>query len=381
MIIERIEKIAKLLPLIYGASSDVVTPFELALKVVREAVSKEHYLDADKKVLDPCCGRGTFLLAYVYEGMKVLEKKIPDEQARVEYLLRKVVGRDINPAMIDTCKSTMYNVIGKKVKNINIKVENTLNWNTNMKFDCVIGNPPYNSDDTSRKTTRHRGQGDNLAKKFALLAIKLSSGSVSLIMPYGHRTYSSQLQKIYQTNGLYKIEKCGHYFQSVSTNPCVFYFNKNTHATEVQDEYMHEYTIPERNIGQLFKNQPGNLNRTDYESKLLDSGRYRIVVTTAIIKYTDDQSIVDGMKDNTQGYWRVVFNCTTSVGKFGKIIVEGPDSILSKSVHCLITGSEEEAVTLKAHLESEKVKDIMTRVKNVNACNSKKFLQYIPMPD
>jgi hypothetical protein len=249
-----------------------------------------------------------------------------------------------------------------------------------MKFDVIVGNPPYNSNDTSRENTQHRGQGDNLAKKFTLRALELSKKYLFFIIPYGHRTYSTALQKTFQKNGLYKILPCKEHFQLVTTNPCVFYFNKSTIVPNVDDQYNnHNLMVPKKNIGDIFKNQPGQLNRVDYEHKLTEKGLYRIVVTTNIIKYTDDVSIINGMKDPTVGNWRVVFNCTTSVGKFGKIIIEGPESILSKSVHCLIVPDQKSASFMKEYLETEDVKKILAKVK-LNACNSKKFLQYIPMP-
>jgi hypothetical protein len=87
------------------------------------------------------------------------------------------------------------------------------------------------------------------------------------------------------------------------------------------------------------------------------------------------------MKDKTVGNWRVVFNCTTSKEKIGKIIVEGPESVLSKSVHCLLLNTKAQADQMKTYLESEVAVNIIKRIKTINACNSKKFLEYVPMPE
>ena len=272
-----------------------------------------------------------------------------------------------------------YNLVGQYTKE---SYKKFLEMDETMKFDVVIGNPPYNSNDTSRADKAHRGQGDNLAKKFTVKSLELTKQFLFFIIPYGHRTYSPNLEKQYLKKGLYKINPCQEHFKNVSTNPCVFYFDKTNPVDEVEDNYnTHGRSVPAKNIGQIFKNQPGRLNREDYEKHLSDSGKYRIVVTTAVIKHTDDETIVNEMKDNTRGSWRVVFNCTTSVKKFGKIIVEGPDSVLSKSVHCLVCTSQDHALKMKDYLETQAVQDILSEVKVINACNSKKFLQYIPMPD
>jgi len=251
-----------------------------------------------------------------------------------------------------------------------------------IKADVVIGNPPYQgNNDTSRTDNNHRGQGDNLAKKFALKMISLCNKNMIIIMPYGHRTYSSNVKKTYMKNGLYKIVPVIKHFSTVTTNPCAFMFDKSNIVETVDDQYnVHKITLEKNNIGKIFRNQPGHLNRKDYEHLLQEKGKYRVVVTTNIVRYTDDIKIVTGMNDKTTGNWRVVFNCTTSIGKLGKVIVESPESILSKSVHCLILPDEKSANNMKRYLESDAVKKILKEVKVINACNSKKFLEYIPMP-
>jgi methylase of polypeptide subunit release factors len=319
---------------------------------------------------DPAIGGGQFVRA--------IEQRLRKFGYNDENIRNRVFGFEESNLHLRFAVNK-YNLVGQYT---NVSYENFLKMKESMKFDVVIGNPPYNSNDTSRADKAHRGQGDNLAKKFTVKSLDLTKQFLFFIIPYGHRTYSPALEKQYQKKGLYKINPCQEHFKNVSTNPCVFYFNKSIAVDKIEDNYnAHGLLVPNKNIGQIFKNQPGRLNREDYEKLLTDTGKYRIVVTTAIIKYTNDEDIVNQMKDNTRGNWRVVFNCTTSVKKFGKIIVEGPDSVLSKSVHCLICSSQENAVRMKDYLETQEVRDILSKVKVINACNSKKFLQYIPMPN
>lgn len=328
------------------------------------------WLSTSTTFLDPAIAGGQFVRA--------IEERLRKHGHSDDNIRMRVFGFEESNLYIRFAVNK-HKLVGQYTK---LAYNQFLNLDKSMKFDVIIGNPPYNSNDTSRENMAHRGQGDNLAKKFTVKSLELSSRFLAFIIPYGHRTYSPALQETFRKNGLQKIVPCQEHFKQVSTNPCVFYFDKSNLLDEVDDQYnTHGLSIPTKNIGEIFRNQPGRLNREDYESSLNDTGTYRIVVTTAVIKYTDDKSIVDGMRDNTRGNWRVVFNCTTSLRKFGKIIVEGPDSVLSKSVHCLIMNSQADALKMKAYLESSPVQDILNEVKVINACNSKKFLQYIPMPN
>ena len=340
---------------------------EKLVEEILDHIPENIWTSSTTTFLDPAIGGGQFVSS--------IEKRLKNAGHSHDNIAARVYGCESNILRINYAKNK-HGLIG------NYQAINALtnDWK-NQTFDVVVGAPPFNSNDTSRTNIEHRGQGDNLAKKFTIKALELATGYIALIMPYGHRTYSSSFAKHLQTNGLYKILPCMNHFQGVSTNPCVFYFDRTSNVEQVEDLYnTHDHAVPAKNIGQIFRNQPGRLNRIDYEHLLNTSGKYRIVVTTAVIKYTDDDSIVTGMHDNTRGHWRVVFNCTTSIGKFGRIIIEGPDSILSKSVHCLIMDSESSAVKMKQYLETPSVQKLLMEVKNINACNSKKFLKYITMP-
>lgn len=330
------------------------------------------FLSKTTKFLDPSMGGGQFVYA--------IEQRLRAYGHSDKNISQRVFGfegvlMDIRYAV------NKFKLVGNYQV---LKPEDFINSDFDIVFDYAVSNPTYSGKDTSREGISHRGQGNNIAKKITLKTLSLLSetGQMAIAMPYGHRTYSVNLAKKYQSLGLYRIDDVSDKFASywLNTSSCVFYFNRNNVVDKVEDNFKnHNLQVPTQNIGQLFKNQPGVLNRADYEHTLSDKGKHRIVVTTAIQKYTNNKTLVKDMKDPTVGNWRVVFNCTTSVGKFGRIIVEGPDSILSKSVHCLICDSEPQANALKSYLETQEVGDILQTVK-LSACNSRKFLQYIPMP-
>ena len=321
--------------------------------------------DPNTKILNVACGHLT--------EARLLVKRMMGLGVSAQEANEKIYVLDKYSTFTNAAKMQGYK---------NVICADFMEWETDMRFDVILGNPPYNGVDTAREGSNHRGQGENLAKKFALKSLELCDGYMSFVMPYGHRTFSPALKENFRQNGLYRVDSCEEYFKQVSTNPAVFYFNKNQVVEDIEDNFFDPgLEIPSNNIGDIFKNQPGRLNRVDYESKLGDTGKYRVRVTTAVVGFTDDEDIVAGMNDKTVGNWRVVFNCTTSKQKIGRIEIEGPDSILSKSVHCLIVDSKSKAQKLADYLQTPEVMEIIQKVKTVNACNSKKFLEYVPTPE
>ena len=101
-------------------SSDQITPLELARKMVREVPSRLF----GKSLLVPGSGYGTFAVAAILEGWP------PESITCVE--LRKAV-----------CIVT-----GSLLRHLgcyNVVNANFLTWDSQMQFDVVIGNPPYNN--------------------------------------------------------------------------------------------------------------------------------------------------------------------------------------------------------------------------------------------
>jgi hypothetical protein len=319
---------------------------------------------------DPCAGRGGFLLEL--------------------FKIAKEFGQDIDPTKvfyndIDGEWHEFFCVMNQKLS-LNIPEKNITNYDflnapTIEQVNVILTNPPFNADDTSRDGYKHRGQGDNLAKKCTQLALTIADTFVVSIMPYGGKTYSSKSKKEYIEKGLYEIDSCKEYFTNISSNPCAFYFDRSTTVSDVNDKfYNHSYEVPANNIGSIMRVQPGSLDRNQFESELLDNGKYKMVVTTGKIRYTNDEDLINRINDDTSNFWRVVFNSTESTGKLGKLIIAEPGTHLSGSVNCLKLDSEENALVMKNYLESDEIIKLVANVKTVNASNSKKYLQYIPMP-
>jgi hypothetical protein len=125
----------------------------------------EQYGDADfwktpKKVLEPTCGKGGFLLDIVNKFMIGLEDEEKDEELRYRMIVEDCLYfADINARNIYICK-LLLDPCGKY--KLNAYCGDSLKQEFPCKFDLVIGNPPYTSDKSSVK-----GQGgQNIWIKF-----------------------------------------------------------------------------------------------------------------------------------------------------------------------------------------------------------------------
>ena len=249
-----------------------------------------------------------------------------------------------------------------------------------MKFDVIIGNPPYSDPNTEKTNFRNTPKGENLAKRFINFALDIAKSHVIMIAPYQHKTYSPGVAETWRKQGLYKITQAKEHFPQVKINPAVFWFKKGSMVKNVEDELKPDLKIPEDNLVTAydFYAQPGKgMRRNEFEHLLKDSGNYKVIVTTSVVKYTNSKSLVDRLKDISYGNWRVVFNANAAPNSTGRISVAAPDEYLSGSVNCFVTNTKKEAVALQKYLQSEEVQEILNSVR-ISAGNSKKYFQYVP---
>ena len=137
--------------------AEVATPVFL----VDEMLSKipTDFWETPKKVFEPCCGKGNFVLGIFDKFYNGLEY-ITDEAERCRIIVEECIYyADISPLNIfittELLKCHIKSYVGEtsEIDNIDFKSHTgdtlTLDvnsyWNIEEGFDTVIGNPPYNA--------------------------------------------------------------------------------------------------------------------------------------------------------------------------------------------------------------------------------------------
>ena len=209
------------------SNDEVFTPPELANKII-DMLPQELFENPDTTFLDPCCKSGVFLREIAKRLLKGLERQIPDLEKRIEHIFSKqLYGIAITELTSLLSRRSVYcskfpsspwsayqfpetqpqgNIIYQRIKHTwkdgkcvhcgasqseydrdsdletyayqfihNLDVKKLFN----MKFDVIIGNPPYQMEVGVQK--------DNYAiplyHKFVLQAIKLQPRYLSMIIP------------------------------------------------------------------------------------------------------------------------------------------------------------------------------------------------------
>lgn len=125
----------------------IYTPEFIVQKILND-VNYNNQNILNKKILDPSCGDGRFLQEIV---KTIIKFSSLDE---LENNLMCVYGWDIDENAIDLCKSNLNGLIKEYNLNINwniyvnnsltvLKKKNLFEINKTIKFDYIVGNPPY----------------------------------------------------------------------------------------------------------------------------------------------------------------------------------------------------------------------------------------------
>jgi len=159
----------KVLEELYSEGKQIQTSFDLILQML-SCIPDDTLKNPNSTYLDPCCGSGKFLSTLA----RILDNKlvdiIPDKTERMKHIFEKqLFGTEIDSLQYIICKTnfaweTKY--YGVNLENINYNIDNNdffnSKWTNNMKFDVIIGNPPYN--ETSLAKVKISKDGDTVQK-------------------------------------------------------------------------------------------------------------------------------------------------------------------------------------------------------------------------
>ena len=261
-----------------------------------------------------------------------------------------------------------------------------------MRFDVVIGNPPY-TNTTSVHGATEGGCSGGLDDKFYEHAQTISS-CVSMIIrsKFFAKKGSAFRKTLFKNGGVVSIRALDpSTFPSISlTETCIVTWRDNyTGPTKItyldgqtKDIVLDENTcirmtnpdyvpVVENNMG--YRYQRGDLNL----NQLID-GTEPMIITMGGKK---NDMIVKNV-DKTQhtccvNQHGVIMNSKYGGKGFGKILVKPYEHSLSGSAIILKTNSEEESVRLRDYLMSEEIYDISVKNKISNA-NTQELFKTIP---
>lgn len=169
------------------SDSEIITPEKVADEMVAILPFEELSEKANAKFLDIASKEGEFSVAlYRRFGEKVKPRLYAITTSTLAYeFTRKVytlLGMPVENIYADF---TSYDLIGENNNEI-------IKQLTDMKFDVIIGNPPYQDNQSSQNCTTNRAFSSAIYPQFIDLAMSLTSRYVSLITPSRWMTKTGQ---------------------------------------------------------------------------------------------------------------------------------------------------------------------------------------------
>ena len=120
---------------------EVFTPSALIKKMLAQ-LPTSCWSNPEFKWLDPCAGTGNFLIHVYQRLMEGLENAFPNKSKRSKHIIENMLYMvELNSKNCDICRQLFG-------QGANIDCLDFLEYNKDIVFDCIIGNPPFQDDIT-----------------------------------------------------------------------------------------------------------------------------------------------------------------------------------------------------------------------------------------
>ena len=172
--------------------NEFFTPPELIEKMLTHI--PEHLWNTRTKWLEPTCGDGSFMVAIFHKLFKIYAEEYPNEEERIKRIHDNLYMVDINPQNIEKTRQKM--VLGSSYPHI--FCGDFLSWQPDVRFDVVVGNPPFQTPSESYLSgALRKGSGKKMYEKIIERAL-------SFLQDGGHLCFISPLNLWSGSNGVYK---------------------------------------------------------------------------------------------------------------------------------------------------------------------------------
>lgn len=381
-------------------NAEVPTPVKLVDDMLE--IIPYDFWKTPKKVFEPCCGKGNFVLGIFDKFYYGMEETYPDSEERSRIIITECLYyADITPlnVFITTeilkCHVQSYCGLEELDWEFHGLVGDTLKMEMSG-FDAIIGNPPYSTDPSQQDT---KPLYDKFIEKYidkcSLLLFVVPSrwfiGGKGLNKFRDFMTKRKDIVTIYHEDDSKKwfgnnivIEGGVNYFlKDVSYNGlCLFngeLYDLSKYDCIVKPQYhiMIDNIIKNESIAKIYCSSGYFKYRTN-DKRLLDNGNIKCYVST--IKSKDRCKYVDRYEFNENNtFWKVI--TARANGKspnFGAKFIGNPNEIYTDSYISFRVNNEDEAKSLLSYLDT-KFANYMLSIRKISQDISENTCKWIPL--
>ena len=183
---------------------EIHTPYRFIGEML-STIPIEYAKKKDMKWLDAGAGRGNFSFCLFLILFNSLKEEIPNDEERKEHIIKNMIY------MVEINEDNILHLKNKFGKKANIFHQDYTQWTTDLKFDFIIGNPPYNCNGIKKVPTNNiinkKEEGKTIWPEFVKQNISLLKEDGKMIILIPSIWLKPDKAGIYDLLLKYKIEK------------------------------------------------------------------------------------------------------------------------------------------------------------------------------